>query len=117
MFNARERAALYGLVSTLIIGLVTVWLAERQPGTLEEFRIERAVVDVPRVEQTSPFVDLNGASVEQLQQLPLIGEKTAARIVEYRRVHGPFSTLEQLRNVKGIGAVTLQKVEPLLQVK
>ena len=59
-------------------------------------------------------VDLNAASPEQLDALPGIGPALAARIVAYRDEHGPFTKIEHLNDVKGIGARTLEKLRPLL---
>ena len=59
-------------------------------------------------------VDLNAANPEQLDTLPGIGPALAARIVAYRDEHGPFTEVEQLNKVKGIGARTLEKLRPLL---
>jgi competence protein ComEA len=59
-------------------------------------------------------VDLNAANAEQLDPLPGIGPALAARIVVYRDEHGPFTEVEQLNKVKGIGARTLEKLRPLL---
>jgi competence protein ComEA len=59
-------------------------------------------------------VDLNAATPEQLDTLPGIGPALAARIVAYRDEHGPFTEVEQLNKVKGIGTRTLEKLRPLL---
>jgi len=48
-------------------------------------------------------VDLNTANVEELDTLPGIGPKTAQAIVEYRETHGPFTSPEDLLQVRGIG--------------
>ncbi|WP_406317655.1 ComEA family DNA-binding protein [Streptosporangium sp. NBC_01639] len=48
-------------------------------------------------------LDLNTATPQQLEQLPGVGEVLARRIVEYRDGHGGFRTVEQLREVSGIG--------------
>ena len=48
-------------------------------------------------------VNLNSASVAQLQTLPGIGASTAQRIVEYRQKNGAFKKIDELMNVKGIG--------------
>ena len=58
-------------------------------------------------------IALNAASVDELQRLPAIGPKTAARIVQYRRQHGPFETLEDLQQVRGVGPRTIEKLRPL----
>jgi competence protein ComEA len=59
-------------------------------------------------------VNINTATAAQLAELPGIGEKTAARIVEHRQKEGPFKTTQELMNVKGIGEKNLQKLEPYL---
>ena len=48
-------------------------------------------------------LDLNAATVEQLDALPGVGPVTAQRIVEWRTRNGRFATVEQLREVEGIG--------------
>ena len=63
------------------------------------------------------LLDINTATVEQLQQLPGIGEKIAKRIVKYREKNGPFSKAEDLLNVEGIGEKKLEKIKPLIEVK
>jgi len=60
-----------------------------------------------------PF-NLNEITLEQLDQLPGIGPALAERIVAYRDEHGPFTRIEQLNEVKGIGARTLEKLRPYL---
>lgn len=56
------------------------------------------------------MVNLNRAGVQELTQLPGIGEELAARIVEYRAANGPFQSLEELVNVPGIGEGRLAAV-------
>ena len=48
-------------------------------------------------------VNLNSASAQELTSLRGIGDKTAEAIVAYRESHGPFKSVEQLVEVKGIG--------------
>lgn len=55
------------------------------------------------------LIDINAADAETLQQLNGIGAKKAQTIIEYRQEHGPFATVDDLVNVKGIGAKTLEK--------
>jgi len=56
-------------------------------------------------------VNLNTATVTELMQLPRVGPKTAQRIIEFRRQHGPFQRLEDLMNVKGIGEKTFRRLQ------
>ncbi|MFH1197190.1 MAG: ComEA family DNA-binding protein [bacterium] len=48
-------------------------------------------------------ININSAGIKELASLPGIGEKTAAKIIEYRNVHGRFKSLKEIMNVKGIG--------------
>jgi competence protein ComEA len=59
-------------------------------------------------------IDLNKALVHDLQGLPGVGEKLAERIVQYRKNHGPFKRIEDLRKVKGIGKKRMERLRPLV---
>ena len=61
-------------------------------------------------------INLNTATVDQLDDLPGIGRSTAQRILEYRQKHGDFQKIEQLMNVKGIGEKSFLKLKPLITV-
>ncbi len=55
-------------------------------------------------------VDLNEATWPEIAALPGIGERTARSIVDFRRDHGPFSTLRELDMMEGIGAITIARI-------
>ncbi|WP_316521398.1 helix-hairpin-helix domain-containing protein [Kitasatospora brasiliensis] len=61
-----------------------------------------------------PPVSLNRATLEQLDALPGVGPTLAQRILAYRTSHGSFRSLDQLRQVSGIGARTYAELRPLL---
>lgn len=61
-------------------------------------------------------VDLNAATLEQFQQLPGVGPVLAQRIMDYRTRHGGFRSVEQLREVSGIGARRFADLRPLVRV-
>jgi len=59
-------------------------------------------------------VNLNTATVTELMQLPRIGQKTAERILAFRKQHGGFQRPEELMNVKGIGEKSYARLKPFL---
>lgn len=61
-------------------------------------------------------VDLNAATVEDLDALPGVGPVTAAKILDWRTAHGRFTTVDQLREVAGIGAKTFERLKPHVRV-
>ena len=61
-------------------------------------------------------IDLNQADKEMLMALPGIGEVLACRILDYREENGPFSAVEQLLNVNGIGKQRLEDIWDLLMI-
>ena len=69
---------------------------------------ERAASSAELLPPEEEPVDINAADVEELATLPGIGEKLARRIVDYRAEHGPFSTVDELVNVSGIGEGKLE---------
>lgn len=62
----------------------------------------------------SDIVYINNASAEEIERLPRIGPALAARIIEYRDTHGPFTSLDDLDNVSGIGPSTLEEIGPFI---
>jgi competence protein ComEA len=61
-------------------------------------------------------VNINTAAATELQALPGIGAKTAARIVEYRQKNGPFKKIEDLMNVRGVGEKNFLKLKSQVTV-
>lgn len=59
-------------------------------------------------------VDLNSATVEQLDALPGIGPQTAQKIVDFRQAHGPFRSLDDLDAVPGIGPSRIAQLKGLV---
>jgi len=71
--------------------------------------------DSPMPSATPALLDLNNATVEQLEDLPQIGPKRAESIVRYRETHGPFARIEDLAQVAGIGDKTVEALRPYLK--
>ena len=56
-------------------------------------------------------ININTATLEELQTIKGIGKKKAEAILQYRKEHGPFRTKEELLQVKGIGKKALEAIE------
>ena len=61
-------------------------------------------------------IDINMADAAALQTLPGIGETKAAAIIAHREANGPFATVDDLQNVKGIGEKMLEKLKEHITV-
>ncbi|HOC20924.1 MAG TPA: helix-hairpin-helix domain-containing protein [Anaerolineae bacterium] len=61
-------------------------------------------------------VNLNTATLAELLTLPGIGETRAQAILAYRAEHGPFTRIEELQNVSGIGPATYEKLAPYITI-
>jgi len=81
------------------------------PGTDYTISVQRQAVETITPEPPEPAgpIDINTASLDELQKLIGIGPVLAQRIIDYREEHGPFQTVEDLLEVKGIGEATLEK--------
>ena len=98
------------LVSALVIGgaiLFTAPIASAQSAPAAP-----AAASAP----SKPALNINAATIEQLEALPGIGRKTAETIIEYRTKNGGFKRIEDLMNVKGIGEKSFLKLKPLITV-
>jgi competence protein ComEA len=61
-------------------------------------------------------VNINTAPAGELETLPGVGPALAQRIVQYRQVHGPFATVDDLKRVRGIGNLTFERIKHLITV-
>jgi competence protein ComEA len=89
----------------------------------EKIYVPRVGEDVPADSSagagSSPapkLVDLNTASIADLDTLPGIGPATAQAIIDYRSQHGRFRSVDELLNVRGIGQSKLDELRPLVRV-
>ena len=66
------------------------------------------VSDTP---SSSSLININTASKEELETLPGIGESTATKIIDYRTKNGNFETIEDIKNVSGIGEAKFNNIK------
>lgn len=74
----------------------------------------KSAADVPQ--PSSMKVDINTADAAMLSTLPGIGPDIAERIISYRAEHGPFTSADQLEQVKGVGQKKLARISGLVTV-
>jgi competence ComEA-like helix-hairpin-helix protein len=61
-------------------------------------------------------IDLNTATLEELELLPGLGPKKAGAVIAWREEHGRFESVDALARVKGIGKITLERLAPYVCV-
>lgn len=66
--------------------------------------------------QNTNGLDLNTATLQQLTLLPGIGETLAQRILDYRTEHNGFTSVEELKQVSGIGDKKFAEILPYIKV-
>jgi len=66
---------------------------------------------------SSDLININTASSFELDSLPGIGPTTAKKIIEYREKNGPFTSIESIINVSGIGPATYERIKDLITVE
>ncbi len=85
---------------------------------------EQIYVGIPPPPEAAPTpqskpakIDLNTATATQLDSLPGVGTVTAQRIIDWRTERGPFTAVDQLRNIDGIGETRYSKLKDLVTVR
>ena len=126
--NAAERRGALVLLLLLAIGTGRdLWRASRPQVPLPAapapadrraaaVREPQAAKDRRRETKGTGVLDLNRAGTAELDALPGIGPVLARRIVEYRRQHGSFRRVEELRAVRGVGPRLLERLRPRVGV-
>lgn len=75
------------------------------------------VVPAAKGASAATLLNINTATAAELEMLPHIGPAMAQRIIDYREAHGPFTQIEDLKNVEGIGETRYQDLAPLITVE
>lgn len=116
---SRGELAVWALVVLGVPALVLIFRViggEPQPSV--EIRVAEQVAS--RVEKSGPSqvkLDLNRATIEDLKLLPGIGPKRARNIVDRREQKGPYRSLWELAEIRGISKRMIERLEPLVEVR
>lgn len=86
------------------------------PAIPEQETVSDKVTNPNPAPSVSTLININTASSDQLQELPGIGESKAQAIIDYRESYGPFSAIEQVMNVSGIGPATFERLKDLITI-
>jgi competence protein ComEA len=140
IFTSQERMVIQFLMISIAIGLVTGVVrkmyfspdfSEQIEKDIELFRNTTETIinshssmsenastktDDIEDEKSVKSLDINTAKKSDLLTLPKVGPVTAERIIRYRDDYGPFKSIDDLLNIKGIGSKTLEKMKPLITV-
>lgn len=71
----------------------------------------------PSSQEGGGKVNINTATAEELDTLPGVGPAIAQRIIDYRTASGPFQSVEDIKNVRGIGDATFEKLKDKITVQ
>ena len=108
--RAGRRARKQGLVCA-VMGALVVMIASVASSTAAAAPAQRAQASKSTASDSAPAaVDINSADAEKLASLPGIGPSIAQRIVDYRKEHGPYKSVDELLNVRGVGEKLLARL-------
>lgn len=131
-FTPQEAKAIIFLIVILLIGSGVTLYKKYHPDFAPELLlkenhpVEKKIVQPPKVSVTpenpdsktsNKKINLNTATLKELDSLPGIGEELGKRILAYRESNGNFSSIEELTKIKGIGQKTLEKLKDLVIIE
>ncbi|MDD5136798.1 MAG: helix-hairpin-helix domain-containing protein [Candidatus Omnitrophica bacterium] len=109
-----EKLILIFLVAALILGIAVSAFRKARPAAtvkIEKFDPGRYKGSAADSLPARDAIDINSATAEELEAIKGIGKRIAGRIVEYRYQNGPFTSIDELKNVKGVTVGLFEKIK------
>lgn len=106
----QERQVLLLVAAVFTVGSMTHYVLARWPAM-------RKFVRFTDSEEIYPKLNVNTASLEDLVRIPYIGEYTARQIIDYRQEKGLFTSLEEIKRVRGIKEKNFARFAGFLKIK
>lgn len=107
-FTRQEREVILFLSAVVILGIGINFLLKKNPPIKSAIFFEQS--DIGKI-------DLNSADKDLLMSVVGIGEKLARRIIEYREKQAAFTSIEELKNIKGISNYKYEKIKDYFIVR
>ncbi len=106
-------AGLAALVALLLVFFIGMRLIESRSErlTIEPSSSADTTEPLQRSVPQSGLIDINTATLDELKTLDGIGEKKAQAIIDYRSEYGPFTAIEEITAVEGIGSGIFEKIK------
>jgi competence protein ComEA len=101
-----EKIILISIAVAAVAGLVITFL----------FSYNKKITEAPAATYARQVVDLNTATLEELDRLPGVGSVIAGRIIEFREKNNGFASVSQLRQIKGMTVKKMAEIQPYVSV-
>ena len=121
IMSARKQTLILISVALILIGAILVFVAVKSPRVYDEPNPTDATqsvnAEINDITQEHIFpININTATADELTMVKGIGDTRAKNIVAYREEHGPFNSVEELKEVDGIGDTLYEQIAGSLTV-
>lgn len=113
----KGKAILISLTCAFLCIIVGIYIGRNTANLVPMAFSNKSQTDTNKIDpENKGKVNINTATYTQLQLLPGIGEALAQNIIDYREEYGPFDTVDDLLNVKGIGMTRLYEIQDYIYI-